>query len=87
MIWGTRCTAGGCRPLSEAGMAFDTDLAAAAAARNAVRRVSADGILIAGCTCIPGVSCGGPAWDAYALIPRPGSTRYSALPGSGERPP
>jgi glyoxylase-like metal-dependent hydrolase (beta-lactamase superfamily II) len=70
----------------EAGMAFDTDLAAAAAARKRMfDRVSADGILIAGMHLhFPGVLAAGTARvTPTRFIPRPGSTRYSALtPGT-----
>ena len=55
----------------EAGMAFDTDLAAAAAARKRMfDRVSADGILIAGMHLhFPAFSAVAWCGDAYALYP------------------
>ena len=55
----------------EAGMAFDTDLAAAAAARKRMfDRVSADGVLIAGMHLhFPAFSRLARRGDAYALIP------------------
>jgi glyoxylase-like metal-dependent hydrolase (beta-lactamase superfamily II) len=57
--------------LPEAGMAFDTDLAAAAAARKRMfDRVSADGILIAGMHLhFPAFSRLARRGDAYALYP------------------
>ena len=64
----------------EAGMAFDTDLAAAAASRKRMfDRVSADGILIAGMHLhFPAFSRLARRGDAYALFRRPGSTACDA---------
>ena len=55
----------------EAGMAFDTDLAAAAASRKRMfDRVSADGVLVAGMHLhFPAFSRLARRGDAYALVP------------------
>ena len=59
--------------IPEAGMAFDTDLAAAAAARKRMfDRVSADGVLIAGMHLhFPSFSRLGRRGNAYELHPEP----------------
>ena len=71
--------------IPEAGMAFDTDLAAAAAARKRMfDRVASDGVLIAGMHLhFPAFSHLSRKGSAYELIRKPGFTRwmrFSALP-------
>ena len=72
MIWGDTVHVPEVQTLyPEAGMAFDTDLAAAAAARKRMfDRVSADGVLVAGMHLhFPAFSRLARRGDAYALIP------------------
>ena len=72
MIWGDTVVVPEVQTaFPEAGMAFDTDLAAAAAARKRMfDRVSADGILIAGMHLhFPAFSRLARRGDAYALYP------------------
>jgi len=72
MIWGDTVHVPEVQTMyPEAGMAFDTDLAAAAAARKHMfDRVSADGVLVAGMHLhVPAFSRLARRRDAYALIP------------------